>query len=267
MTRPATPPPATVRPELLVFLDEIKGRPHDDTPRLVLADWLQEYGGPAESARGELLRVQVLRHQLLPGDPRLPALRRREGELLRQHLDAWAGPLVEHFVWRFERGLLHLEARAEKLLSPEVAALLTPDLCLWVESLAVGGMSLGGQMTRIASSPLLLHLHTLDLAGNKLQAEAILALVRSGDLRRLRSLLLAGNRVGPAGAATIAATPQLAGLTLLDLGGNRIGDEGAFALARSPHLSELAELRLGSNRITEEGRAALRARFGDRVSF
>src|SRR6516165_8198243 len=51
-------PPAAVRPEIRVFLEDIKSHPEDDTPRLILADWLQENGTPDEAARGELLRIE-----------------------------------------------------------------------------------------------------------------------------------------------------------------------------------------------------------------
>jgi uncharacterized protein (TIGR02996 family) len=45
MTTPSpsgTPP----RPEVLAFLEDIKEHPDDDTPRLVLADWLEDHGDP-----------------------------------------------------------------------------------------------------------------------------------------------------------------------------------------------------------------------------
>jgi uncharacterized protein (TIGR02996 family) len=262
---PPTTHPAP-RPEVLAFLDEIKDRPDDDTPRLVLADWLQEHGSPEEAARGELIRVQVLRAGLLPNDPRQPALHRRQVELQRRHVDAWVGPLMDHVVWRFERGLLHLEARGDKLLAREAARLATLAVCLWLESLEVREVRTQ-QAARMASSPFLPPVTTLSLADNDLRHEGIAALVASPSVRRLRRLLLAGNRLGPAGAIALAGSPHLAGLTLLDLAGNRVGDEGAFALADSPYLTGLTHLRLGSNRIGEEGRAALRARFGGRVSL
>ncbi len=37
------------------LLQESKERPEDDTPRLVLADWLEERG---ETARAQLIRLQ-----------------------------------------------------------------------------------------------------------------------------------------------------------------------------------------------------------------
>jgi uncharacterized protein (TIGR02996 family) len=40
------------------FLDALLDAPRDDTPRLVYADWLEEFGSPRDRARAELLRLQ-----------------------------------------------------------------------------------------------------------------------------------------------------------------------------------------------------------------
>jgi uncharacterized protein (TIGR02996 family) len=260
------PQAASVRPEIRVFLEEIKNRPEDDTPRLVLADWLQEYGSPEEAARGELLRIEVLLGQMLDSDPRKQVLRRRRGDLLRQHLDLWLGPLIQHFTWSFDRGFLHLETRAVTLLKQEVEALAVPEVCLWLESLKVREVE-NGAAHRLAGSPFLPYAHTLDLGDNRLGPAGVAALVRSPAVAHLKTLLLGDNRLGPRGAEALAASPHLAGLTALDLRGNRLGDEGAAHLARAPLLGNLVRLRLGGNRISERGQADLRARFGPRVSF
>jgi uncharacterized protein (TIGR02996 family) len=65
-----SPPPAAPRPEVLAFLRDIKDHPDDDTPRLVLADWLEEHGDP----RGEFVRVQCQLARLREDDLRCPAL-------------------------------------------------------------------------------------------------------------------------------------------------------------------------------------------------
>lgn len=39
------------RPEVLAFLQDIKEHPEDDTPRLILADWLQDYGDVHDAVR------------------------------------------------------------------------------------------------------------------------------------------------------------------------------------------------------------------------
>ena len=53
------------------FLQDICGRPDDDAPRLIYADWLEEQGGAADLARAELIRVQCeLEGAVEDGPPR-----------------------------------------------------------------------------------------------------------------------------------------------------------------------------------------------------
>src|SRR5262245_59984508 len=97
-------------PQLLVFLREIKDRPDDYLPRLVLADWLQDNG----DARGEFVHLQVRRARLSEDDPHAQAIRGRERTLLRKHALDWLGPLADFASgWSFERGFIHLELRGE----------------------------------------------------------------------------------------------------------------------------------------------------------
>jgi uncharacterized protein (TIGR02996 family) len=97
------------------FLDAILADPGDDTPRLVYADWLEEYG---QAERGEFIRVQceLARHEA-PKHPgvvacegkgpparaggrkrckcRPCALCRREREILEKHGTAWIAEILE----------------------------------------------------------------------------------------------------------------------------------------------------------------------------
>jgi uncharacterized protein (TIGR02996 family) len=41
------------------FLAAVLSEPHDDTPRLVFADWLEERDGPGDAARAEFIRLSV----------------------------------------------------------------------------------------------------------------------------------------------------------------------------------------------------------------
>lgn len=59
------------------FLDAIRDSPHDDTARLVFADWLVERGEPGDVARGEFIVAQCTRSQLeAAGDRTSDAYRR-----------------------------------------------------------------------------------------------------------------------------------------------------------------------------------------------
>ena len=103
---------AGARPELLGFLDEIKAAPQD-TPRLILADWLEEQPDPADGARGQLIRVQCELARLELGHPAESDLQRRQDALIGRHAGAWLGPLGGLLASRyFWRGLLRVTMNA-----------------------------------------------------------------------------------------------------------------------------------------------------------
>jgi uncharacterized protein (TIGR02996 family) len=97
--------------------------------------------------------------------------------------------------------------------------------------------------------------------------EGAAALARCSDLAGLIDLDLNDNRIGDAGAEALAASPYLKGLHRLSLRECRIQGRGGLALARSPHLDGLLSLGLYGNKLGKRAEAALRERFGDRVSL
>src|SRR5262249_33377177 len=119
------------RPEVRAFLEDVREHPDDDTPRLVLADWLQDQPGEAERARGEFIRLQCLLAR--PGvAPR--AWRARQRQLLGRYAGAWLGPLADLVDgWRFERGLLHLAVRGHRCFARELQELVFTETFAWVE--------------------------------------------------------------------------------------------------------------------------------------
>jgi uncharacterized protein (TIGR02996 family) len=223
---------ATRRAQLDVFLRECKHSPADDAPRLILADWLQDQGDP----RGELVHLQVHRSRLNEDAPEFDRYRYREMRLLAQHGLRWLGPLADRSSeWVFWRGLVSLEARADRFLVPEVFALAGGEELLWVEEL---------RLTDATT-------HHLAL------------LIDGGLLPGLAALGLSGNRLTDRAAVALADCPALAGLRELDLSGNRISGPGASALAASPHLDALQSLDVRGNPIDPDGLAELLTRFGN----
>jgi len=79
------PSRSVLKPELI---DEVLARPDDDTPRLVLADWLTERGDP----RGELIAVQCALARPLIRE-KAQELAKQELDLLRAHGPTW---VAEH---------------------------------------------------------------------------------------------------------------------------------------------------------------------------
>src|SRR4029077_9841622 len=74
------------------FLDDIVAHPHDDAPRLIFADWIDDHADalPAEVRdRGQLIRVQYALEGLDEDDPRRPMLQTRAAALIFANYAAW----------------------------------------------------------------------------------------------------------------------------------------------------------------------------------
>ncbi|HJZ55948.1 MAG TPA: TIGR02996 domain-containing protein [Gemmataceae bacterium] len=68
--------------------------PHEDTPRLVYADWLEENGRPE---RAEFIRAQIAAARLPLADPAQALAARRSRELLTRYHTEWIAPFIEVF--------------------------------------------------------------------------------------------------------------------------------------------------------------------------
>ncbi len=71
------------------LLAAIWEHPHEDTPRLMYADWLDECGGKSNAARAEFIRVQCQLANLDGNDLRYDALQKREKELQEKWDKPW----------------------------------------------------------------------------------------------------------------------------------------------------------------------------------
>jgi uncharacterized protein (TIGR02996 family) len=86
------------------FLDDIVANGDDDTPRLVYADWLDEYGQPE---RAEFIRAQVELERLPLDSPGRPALEDRADDLLTEFEERWLAPVPAQLLrWTWRRGFL-----------------------------------------------------------------------------------------------------------------------------------------------------------------
>src|SRR5947209_4317685 len=131
------------RPEVIAFLRDAKENPEDDTPRMILADWLEDRGDP----RGEFLRLDMeLAARGVCGD--------RHAELLKQHEAEWLGPLAAKANWNWRRALLSLSVHQRWVLGPTWTALAGTELWEWVEDVTLTKYTATG-LRRLASSPLL----------------------------------------------------------------------------------------------------------------
>ncbi len=234
------------------FLRAILDAPDDDAPRLVYADWLDDHGG---GERAELIRAQVERLRLPPGDGREDELRRREGRLLFKQLQEWRARLGSgkaDLVLRrgFVEGMALAATSWQRLARKVTAATPLRRLRLY---------DAGPRLAALCRSPHLAGLTHLDLGGDGVDDEGARLLAACPHLAGLTHLLLPRNGLTASGAQALALSPHLANLAVLDLSANTVGDEGARVLAQSPHLRNLKELFLGSNDVHDEGAQALAA--------
>lgn len=241
------------RPQLLAFLANCKENPEDDTPRLVMADWLEEHGDP----RGEFVRWQVTCEHP-----------ERERELAALHGKEWLGALPSKgALWK--RGLLELSGHTRNLLSKRMVKLGDIEEAAWVDRLQLYNFT-PADFAKLAASPFRSSLTALEIGRGCAVADHIVDPATAGKgtgdwsglaslplLPTLSELDLSCQPLGADGAAALAAVPALPRLRDLDLHYTNLGDLGAEALAASRSFTGLKRLVLGHNRMTAKGFAAL----------
>jgi hypothetical protein len=234
---------------------------------LILADWLEEHGGPADLARAEFVRAEIELARLPGEDPRRPEWGSRSMKLQARHQGEWLGPLYKLASCWFWRGLLSIEIRPGQLFSRVVTDWMEGEDAAWLTGLRVNGLTMHGAR-RLARRPFLAGITSLGVRGD-LGDAGVVALAASPHLSSLRCLELGSNYLQDAGVQALVSSPHLANLTRLSLSFTAVGSPGAATLANSPHLDRLADLDLTANGSLPEteGAAALRRRFGDRVRF
>jgi uncharacterized protein (TIGR02996 family) len=255
-------------------LRDILERPDDDVPRLIYADWLEEFGDEDDVARAEFIRLQCERARLGATGGPADRLARRAEKLLRGHWEAWVGPLRQVVgpgaaalgeTWltggyqpegltKFRRGFVEvLSLNAHRfLLQAEALFDLTP-----LRYLRLGGLTT--EAAELAACPSVEWLHTLDVMDRGLSAAGMQALAISPFLKRLSGLGLYNNEIGDAGAAALAEARWLAGLRYLELGQTGLRPAGVAALAGTEQPFRPLRLGLANNALEDEGARALAA--------
>jgi uncharacterized protein (TIGR02996 family) len=231
------------RPELMALLAAVKAEPEEDTPKLALADWLQEQDEEADRARGEYVREVVRYHGMQGGDPA------RLTVLSQHYHSTWFGPLIaagfqfsgsEHWALRFPT------IDGIKLVAKKAMALAGTEAYAWISGLSFYRLSTA-QLTKFASSPLLDSLIGLWIQDCSVYGNSVAALVTSERARGMRHLVLEKVHVP---AASIAGSPHMARLRELSLCSTYLEDAGFKAICDSPHLNELRSLRVTNNLLT-----------------
>ena len=255
--------------------------PHDDAPRLILADHLEEHG---QTERAEFVRIQCRLAAAEEDAPEGVALDRRERQLWMKFKSAWRASLpalVREFP--FHRGFV----RPRLVRNSKQFLRLTDDLLdqapLWDARLTVRGPTaldglvsarglsrLGGleidaaglgpdHLADFLACPDLANVREFGLRGGPYTAHHVRAVAESPAASRLTRLTVSSApAIGPAGAEVLAASPAVRNLRELTLTNCGLGDGGLRALLASPHLTGLKELQVPSNGLTAAAVRALR---------
>lgn len=248
MPRQKSPPPP--RSELVALLRACRAEPEDDTPRLVLADWLDEQG---EADRAELVRLQC-RLSRDENDPDRLALRARERELLGRGITDWLAPFKRpDWYPQFRRGLVRLAIRGTKTSVKSLVALARTEASAWIEHLSVTGIT-PLAMSELIDSPIAADVRELDagMTGADEVARMVAATPAFGGLTRLAL----GDSFTLAGAEAIVGAEHLSGVVDLHLRDSEMGEEGLRLILDAENLSGVQKLSLYG---CEFGPAAARA--------
>lgn len=211
------------------FLRTIRENPDADLPRLVYADWLEERG---HQVRAQFLRVHLELERLTEDSPH----RRELAFWCRTQLDTqphllFEPPLQPKFA-RYGRGLIEA-AEFWNASDGEIASAfhLAPLRRIWV-------YGLDRWLSQLKRVPVENCLHTLDLTGNRLTADALLSL------------------------AAVMRFPHLKELVLTGCG---LDDEAARVLCERMPFRESERIHVGANPFSLDAFRRLRDHFGPRM--
>jgi uncharacterized protein (TIGR02996 family) len=228
------------------FLKAILAEPDDDAPRLLFADWLEEYG---DANRAEFIRIQIALAGRKPGFAS-PGLWSRQKDLLVRHDKEWSTPVrAAATSWSYERGFIEeIGAEAGAFLDGADDLFRQAPLRHVRLNWERGPLFASSYVPRLADCASMSRLNRLDLSGNVLGSDGLEALLVAAPLTGLTSLSLRECQIGDRGARTLAQSLLLTQLTSLDLSDNEIGPGGVRALAQA---LEGRRLKYGQGRLRE----------------
>jgi uncharacterized protein (TIGR02996 family) len=244
--------------ERRALMTAIIASPEEDTPRLALADWLQEHGDRHDQARAEFIRLQIEAVNAPPGRRR-GELAKKAKDLLKKHRKKWLAPLgllwgvyLDADVEQFSRGLLSsLFVEVGPFLSKRWQARLPDALAaVGVEKLYFWGPT--KRPAALAASPAVRWVTTVDYP--EADDAALAAFARSENFAHLSGLLLNEVRATDAGLRDFARHTRTANLTTIEVaapGGRRnpaptFTSRGVLALLKSDRLPRLKSLDVGA---------------------
>lgn len=253
------------------LLRAIVAMPGEDTPRLVLADYLDEKGGELDIARAEFIRLQVMLARVEGDTPETTAARLRAEELQKRYGQAWGLPGKRIASWcKVRRGFVdEITIDAPQSLRAEICQLLEREP---IRRLVVGrpyDSTWSANGMDWLDVPALRKVCHLTLHGSYWSDREIARLLALANFPTPTCLALYSPPLTAAGVAAIANCERLRNLTALRIDfaqqrreelkvwGGGVLDLGAKAIASSQYLVALQKLSLRCGGIGTPGALAL----------
>jgi uncharacterized protein (TIGR02996 family) len=259
----------------------ICAQPDEDTPRLALADFLDEQGGKENAFRADFIRTHV---QLAREEPwsepwrelnkRWGGLRATAENLAAKHKLPWVVHLKGRIrAFYFERGLVGELTLFSKRFVSEGASYFEQDPIRGVKFVKLDSTVGTVKPDVLFKCPYLSRLRKLDLDGSNLKDADLAKMAASPHLAKLQWLGLGGYHSFTATAvpkllkalpavselnlggswkftdrhlSELAKCKELSRLTLLDVAYSSVTAKGVVALVSSKHTTGLTVLRVGS---------------------
>jgi uncharacterized protein (TIGR02996 family) len=243
----------------------ICAHPDEDTPRLVLADWLDEQGDKPSAFRADLIRTHCRLARMEPWSPEWRELNEHWQKLSHkfemqkaENKLPWAAHLKGRVrAWALERGLVgHLTLFSKRFVN-EGDSYFEQDPVRSVKFVKLDSVMGSVKPDVLFKCPHLARIADVDFDGSGLADKALEQFGASPHIGGLRSLGLGGNNNFTRGALP-KLLARLPALTKLDVSDNeRFANGHAEDLAKCPHLARLRVLNLSGTGIKPEGVAAL----------
>jgi uncharacterized protein (TIGR02996 family) len=243
----------------------ICAHPDEDTPRLVLADWLDEQGDKPSAFRADIVRTHCRLARMEPWSPEWRELNEHwqtlsvkfEGQKVDNKLP-WAAHLKGRVrAWALERGLVgHLTLFSKRFVN-EGDSYFEQDPVRSVKFVKLDSAMGSVKPDVLFKCAHLARIAEVDFDGSGLADKALDLFAQSPHIAGLRSLGLGGNN--PFARTTLpkllAKLPALAKLNLAN--NSHFTNADAEELAKCAHLARLRVLNLNGTGVKGEGVAAL----------
>lgn len=238
-------------------------QPDEDTPRLALADWLDEHGSKGDVPRARFIRVQIGMTQHEEQSPSWRKLYAEERKLLttltraRALVGAHLEKRVVGGVW-YERGFLaDIRVYAKRFLA-EAERFFADDPIQTVRFAKLTAKQGSVPPAVLFRTPHLAHVRRLDVSNAGLGTDGLCALADAPHAGGVRELVLQENPVTAEGLSRLVSAPNWGALARLDF--NRLaprGDDILKALAECPGFRRVRALDLFMTCVSEAGARAL----------